>query len=383
LLLTLITTAPQLDVTVQVSRDVPSADYAPIKEIRLYRTSGTTEIADYFYVGAIAVLAQSGTSFRFTDKVNAAGLNEPLSSIDSYPPNPQLVGLTALGNGILMAWRGNELHFSDAYKPWSWPPQYVLTLGDAQIVGALATGSGALITTTGKPIRFSGIAPDAMTESGLAVQQAGVSKWAIADLGGMIVYASHDGLVAVDGGDAGMAFSGRYFTREVWRARYGAGLDGMRFAVWDGRLIVYSSVAAFTPFMLGLDETQGAMTELPSLLANCSFISPLVDQCYLARGNDLYQFAGGPDALATWTSREMVLPRPLNYGIAQVVCSGLWSLALIADGVLRHTQANLSGSTTFRLPGGYQAERWKVVLSGSGIVREVRIAESAAELRKL
>lgn len=378
-----ITTSLLLDVAVNVTRDAQVVDYAPLKEIRIYRTPSGSEVADYFYVGAIALLSLPGSSFSFTDNVTAAGLNEALSSINCYPPNPQLVGLTSLPNGILMAWRGNELHFSDAYKPWSWPPEYVLTFGDANIVGAIAIGSGSLITTTGKPFRVSGVSPDAMTQSNLNVMQAGVSKWAMADVGGMVVYASHDGLVAFDGNEPGMAFSERYFTREVWRARYGAGLNSMRFTVWDGRLIVYSSVAAFTPFMVSLDEAQGAMTELPTLVANCSFISPLVDQCYFARGNGLYQFAGGQDASAAWTSREFVLPQPLNYGIAQAVCTGLWSVQFYADGLLRHTQANLTGTVTFRLPSGYRADRWKIALQGNGIFRELRIAESAVELRKL
>jgi hypothetical protein len=372
-----------LDVAVQVTRDSQTADYAPIKEIRIYRTPSGSDVADYFYVGAIPVLSQNGTQFQFNDDVTAAGLNEPLSSSNAYPPNPALVGLTALPNGILMAWRGNELHFSDAYKPWSWPPDYVLTFGDANIVGAIAAGAGALITTTGKPCRISGVSPDAMTQSGLNVLQAGVSKWAIADLGGVIVYASHDGLVAFDGGQPNLSLSERYFTRDTWRARYGHALNSMRFAVWDGRLIVYSSTNAFTAFLLGLDESQGAMTELPGLLANCSFISPLIDQCYIARGNGLFQFYGGDEAVCTWTSREFVLPRPLNYAIVQIVCSGLWTVKVFADGVLRHTQANLSGSITFRLPGGYQASRWKITLQGTGTVRELRIAETTRELKEI
>lgn len=125
------------------------------------------------------------------------------------------------------------------------------------------------------------------------------------------------------------------------------------------------------------------MTELPGLVANCSFISPLIDQCYLARGNGLYQFSGGIDAACSWVSREFVLPRPLNYAIVQIVCNGLWTVKVFGDGVLRHTQANITGNSTFRLPGGYQAERWKISLQGTGTVRELRIAESARELKEV
>ena len=364
---------------IRVQRDTPTADYAPIKEIRIYRTPSGSDIADYFYLGSIAVLGQSGTQFEFFEQ-SGSSLNETLASLDSYPPSPLLRGLLALPNGILMAYKGNEIHFSDAYKPWSWPPSYVKTLGDFQIVGAIAVGSGALVTTTGKPFLISGISPDSMTDTSLNILQAGVSKWALADLGGQIVYASHDGLVTFDGGQPSMALSNRYFTREVWRGKYAAGLDSMRFAVWDGRLIVYSSTNAFTAFMLGLDESQGAMTELPDLLASCSFTSPLADQCYLVRGNGLYQFAGGESALASWTSREMVLPSMINFGAAQTVCSGSWQVHFYADGVLRHTQSALDGEQTFNLPSGFRSRRWQITISGTGVFRELTVAVNRREL---
>lgn len=373
---------PMLAASVGVQRDVQTADYAPIKEIRIYRTPGTADIAEYFYLGSIAVLGESGRSFDFVEQADSV-FNESLASQDSHPPHPLLRGLLALPNGILMAYKGNELHFSDAYRPWSWPPSYVKTLGDFQIVGAIAVGSGALVTTTGKPFLISGIAPDAMTEASLNIWQAGVSKWALADLGGQIVYASHDGLVTYDGGLPNLSLSQRYFTREVWRTKYAAGLASMRFAVWDGRLLVYCANASFTAIMLSLDEAQGAMTELPDLQANCSFTSPLADQCYLVRGNGLYQFAGGELARASWTSREIVLPAMTNFAVAKVVCSGTWQIQLYADGVLRHTQGALNGNQTFRLPGGFCADRWQIALQGTGVLRELYVAAHPRELAAL
>lgn len=376
-----ITAQAALPVTVGTVRDALAADYAPIKEIRVYRTPSGSEVADYFYVAAITVLSASGSAFALVDTVAAAGLNEPLSSTDCYAPNPALVGLTSLPNGILMAWKGNELHFSDAYKPWSWPPRYVKTFSH-NIVGALARGSGALITTMGKPFFISGVSPDSMTESKINAAQAGVSKWAVAEIDGLAAYASNDGIVVIDGTQATLGYSEQFFTRDVWRARYGAGLASMRFAVWDGWLAVYSSVAAFTPFLIRLDEAKGSMTDIPGMVAACSFVSPLSDQFYYARSNQLWQFAGGSDATASWRSREIVLNGPVNFGIAQAVCEGSWSVSFIADGVVRHTRA-LTGNATFRLPSGFKSDRWKVALSGTGRFRELRVAESARELGKI
>jgi hypothetical protein len=374
-------TFPSSAIDVGIDYVPPAIDYAPIKEVRIYRTPDNSNVAEYFYVGKIDVLGAGAGSLVFHDNVEAAELNEALASMNYYPPDTGLVGLTQLPNGILMAWKGNEIHFSDAYKPWSWPPQYRITFGDYNVVGAIAVGGSTLVTTTGKPFVVAGVSPDSMTYSVLNTQQAGASKWAIADIGGQIVYASHDGIVAFDGGLPTMALSDKYFTRDVWRARYAGGLATMRFAVWDGRLIVYSSANAFTPFMIGLDEARGAMTELPGLVAQCSFVSPVADQCFIVNGASLLRIAGGPALSTTWTSRTFVLPRPGNYSVAQAVCSGEWFIDFYADGELRHSQTGLNGNVTFRLPGGFLSDRWQITITGTGKFQELRVAETATELK--
>jgi hypothetical protein len=376
-------TFPLGAVDVSVPYAPPADDYAPLKEVRIYRTPDSSSIAEYFYVGKIDVLGVGAGTVTFHDDVQAAELNEALASMNYYPPDPALVGLLQLPNGILMAWKGNEMHFSDAYKPWSWPPQYRLTFGDYNVVGAIAVGASALVTTTGKPYVVAGVSPDSMTYSVLNTQQAGASKWALADLGGQIVYASHDGIVAFDGGLPSMAMSEIYFTRDVWRAKYGAGLASMRFAVWDGRLIVYSAEDAFTPFMLGLDEARGAMTELPNLRAQCSFVSPVADQCFVVNGSSLVRVAGGPLLTANWISRTFIMLRPCNFSVAQAVCSGSWTVDFYADGVLRHTQAGLDGNVTFRLPSGFLSDRWQVAIHGTGVFRELRVAETTTDLKAM
>lgn len=375
-------TSPVVNLKVTVTRDAVSG-YAPIKEIRVYRTPTGSSIADYFYVGTITMLTQTGTTFSFVDSVKAEQLNEPVSSTYDYPPPVGLKGLMSLPNGILCAWKGNELWFSEAYRPWAWNPSNVKTL-NAAIVGGIPHGSGAVVTTVKQPYIVSGVSPDAMTASRLNVDQAGVSKWSIAVVDGAVMYASHDGLVTLQGGTASLSQGQRFFTREVWRQQVGAGLSSMVFSVWDGRLVVFSAAQSFTPMMIRFDEADGSMTDLPGLQAACAFISQLSDQFYFARGTKLYQFNGGSDLQATWQSRELVLPRPMNYGAAQAVCEGSWVIELWAmisgSYQLKHTQSVGSGVTTFRLPAGFETDRYRVKLSGSGRFRELRMAQTGRGL---
>jgi hypothetical protein len=385
-----VTTSPVIDVAVQVVRDT-MGNYAPIKQIDIYRTPTGSTITDYFYVGSVAVLSSPGT-FQFTDNVKAELLNEVLSSTDFYPPDQALVGLMTLPNGILCAWKGNELHFSEAYKPWAWPPKYIKPLANA-IVGGLAHGSGAVVTTTAFPYLVSGVSPDSMTTTKINVNQAGVSKWSIAVVDGSVMYASNDGLVTLNGATASLAQSQKFFTREVWRKAYGIGLSTMRFSVWDGRLVVFSSAASFTPFMIRFDEADGTMTDLPSFYALCDFVSQLSDQFYFALGQTVYQFNGGADLPAVWQSRESVMPRPVNFGVAQALIEGSWSVQFWAyvqnsttkafEWQLKHTQALTTGLVNFRLPSGYESERYRIKISGTGRFREMRVAQTARELATL
>lgn len=386
----LVDTSPTMDCTVAVTVNSLTG-YAPIKEVRIYRTPTGSTIADYFYVGTVAVGGGAGT-YTTTDTTKAEMLNEPLSSLNYYPPDPALVGLTALPNGILMAWKGNELHFSEAYKPWAWPPAYVKPLEHA-VVSGIAYGSGAAVTTRGKPYLVSGVSPDSMTTTKLNVDQAGVSKWAIAVVDGYVIYGSNDGLVVLQGGSASLVQSQKFFTREKWRQLYSAGLSSMRFATWDGRLVVFAAGNPFTPFMIRVDEADGTMTDLPELNAQSAFVSVLSDQFYYTNGTGLYQFNGGTEQNAVWQSKEMVLPRPVNFGIGQAIFTGNWTLEMWAylknplTGVwtyqLKHTQALSGDIANFRLPSGFEADRYRFKLTGQGRFRELRIAQSGRELATL
>lgn len=377
---TMVVTSPVVDVTVGVKLDsVSAAGYVPIKEIWVFRTPSGSTIADYFFVESIPVLT-GGPDFSFLDNLRGAELNEPLSSDFYYPPPSGLSGLISLPNGILCAWKDNELWFAESFKPWAWPPSYSKALSN-RVIGGIAHGSGAVVTTTQYPYLVSGVSPDSMTASRLNVTQAGVSKWSIAAVDGYVVYASHDGLVSLSGAAASLVQSEQFFTRDTWRERYKQGLASMRFAVWDGRLIVFSSEDKFTPFMIRMDEAAGSMTDLPDLKASCAFVSHLSDQCYYANGSWVYQFNGGNDQNAVWQSRELIEASPLNFGFAQIVATGTWTISFYADGVLRHEEMAATGTKGFRLPSGFLSDRWKVKVSGRGRLRELVFAKTAADLK--
>jgi hypothetical protein len=369
-----------LEIDVTVKLDTFSADYCPISEIRVYKTPEGSSVANYFYSGSVSILALGGgPTWVFHDTTPSSSLAEQLSSTGYYAPPANLVGVMSLPNGILAGWVDNALYFCVAYKPWAWNPAFELTFPN-RIVGALPMGSGLVLNTTAQPFVVSGTTPDAMTAAPLNITQAGISKWAIANVNGQVMYASHEGIVVVVGVMGSLSYSDRFFTRDVWKQKYAAGFANMRFANWDGRLIVYATDNSFTPFMLRFDETGGTMTELPNFSPACTFISPITDGLYYVVGSNVYQFAGGTPLASTWQSCEKVVDGTVNYGACEVLCTGSWTVTLFSDnenGVMQQRwQKTVTGNQRFKPPSGYRSRRYQLNLSGTGVFREFRLGES-------
>jgi hypothetical protein len=371
-------------VTVQVNFD-GYGSYVPINQARVYHTSTGTTTSDYYY--ALTVNGSTG-AVTVPDTSTATTVSTPLAYYDAYPPPANLQGLIYVGNGILAAWTGNQMWFSDAYRPWSWPPSYMIVFKNA-VVGAAACGTGALVTTVGKPVMVSGISPDAMSQTMLDIQQAGVSKWSILNAQGSLIYASHDGIVVVTGGQCDMSLSERFFTRETWRARCNNSLSDMVLAYYDGRLVIFSKSNAFTAFMITLDEVAGNMTDLPNLIAQTTAVLVTSDQMYTINGTQMNQFGGGSDSIVKWQSDDHIFPDPTIFTIAQAECIGNFTVNFYQYGVLGYSQALTTGQTTFRLPSGpcngYPGlpicDRWKIEIIGTGTFKRLKMAQSGRGLK--
>jgi hypothetical protein len=259
------------------------------------------------------------------------------------------------------------------------------------VVGAVACGTGALVTTLSNPVLVSGISPDAMSQTILDIPQAGVSKWAILNVKGMVFYASHEGIVVINGGQADMRLSERFFTRATWRARCNNTLSDMQMAYYDGRILFFSKSNAFTAFMIDLDEADGAMTDLPNLVAQTASVLVTTDQMYTVNGTSLNQFAGGNYATLRWKSDNHIFADPTIFAIAQAECVGNFTINFYQYGVLGYSVQIPTGQTVFRLPAGpYQTfpglpicDRWQIEIIGSGIFKRLKLAQSGQGLKEV
>jgi hypothetical protein len=362
--------------TIVVRHAAPPTGYCPISKVRIYRTAGSG--ADYLYVGEYSV----ASPYQITDSVKNESLGHTLDTMNYYPPSQTLVGLCTMANGIVCGFTGNEVHFSEPYLAYAYNPSAIKPMPH-KIKGICPFEGGLYVTTTAEPYIIQGAAPEYMTDMKVAAVQAGVSKGSICNYNGTVVYASSDGLVQLQGTQASLDMSFKFFTRQDWQERYGNKLNNMRLNVHDGSLLVWFDDGT-KGFVIRFEEESPSLTQINQRYY-AAFRYPLADALYVSDGTYVYAFrSGGGRNNFTWHSKDFVLPKPTNFGVMQFIGTGTMALTVYADGVeklSRSVTLNDIGSTIVRLPAGFMARRWSYKMVGSAEIYESYLSNSVGELQ--
>lgn len=292
-----------------------------IDRMRIYRSqtsaAGDTEL---YFIHERAV-----TNATFTDTVTDNPLGELLPSIDYNAPPDGLSGIVAMPNGMMAAFEGKRLYFSEPYRPHAWPEKYVLTV-DFPIVGLGVFGSAIAVLTAGQPYVVAGTRPDSMSMEKLEVNQPCVSARGIVDMGFSVAYPSQDGLVVIS--QAGAKIWGReLISRDDWRrlnpfSFVAAAFDGRYMASYafmddddvEHRGMAIIDVTGSQPFMTrGSDDADAVFTDLSD------------GALYLLKnGQDVYEWDAYsmPYGEAFWRSKQFVLPAETNFGVILIEGEG-------------------------------------------------------------
>lgn len=178
---------------------------------RIYR-SQTGQNGTGFYLIAERTAATSD----FSDTVAVDAFQESLPSIGWDPPPDDLSGLIALDNGMMAAFTGRQLCFSEPWRPHAWPEAYRLTT-DSDIVGLGYVGGVLFILTVAQPYLATGATPDTMQMQKTEANLPCVNARGIVDMGFALAYPSNDGIVlAYPSGQIGLA-TFDLFARDTWR----------------------------------------------------------------------------------------------------------------------------------------------------------------------
>lgn len=389
---------------------------------RIYRTEGTS--AAFQFVAEIPV---STTTYNDT----ATSLTgEVIRTLNTLPPPAKMTSLIELPNGCLVGLVENEVCFSDPYMPYSWPlaNRYSFV---GKGVKLCAAGNSVIVVTDGYPILLTGSDPEAMSPTTIETYAPCVSRRGAVNVGGGMLYPSHDGLWLATAGAVKLMTRNLYRLDE-WKAKAPTTFDA---AFHDGQYVAtHHPVGSPSPLILVLDIAELDSEVTVDESADAMYRNDYDGSLYLVQGSRILKWDADDSRrfLTEWTSVEMQLDQPRNFSVAQIhadwkqvvpldTSSQDANQALIdsgPDAVNGHINGGqfldfeINGSnlvpvrlaterkvqfvlydgdeavfattvdskTPFRLPSGYKHEILRIGLSASVPVHSVTVAESTQEL---
>ena len=297
-------------VTVSGFSAVPTTNYN-ITHRRIYRTIIGASSVIFSFVAEIPV----GTT-SYVDSKTVAQLGSELPSLYWEPPPVDIKGLVAMPNGILAAFRGNQVWLSEPYYPHAWPSNYMLTV-DYQIVGLGVYEDTLVVLTTKFPYLITGVSPTAMTQRKLPLPQPCVSKKSIASDQFGVLYASSNGLVSIGVGTQDVVTVPLY-TRDEWQKLNPFTMVGM----------IYNNM------YMGFYTADGARK---AIVLSRGDIPPLIELDFPARSvfvdrstTDIYAISEVDSKVYhldaslvnfttyEWLSKKFVMPSPTNFAAIKV-----------------------------------------------------------------
>lgn len=359
----------------------PAGDYAfgSGARVRLYRTATGNTGSEFLFAREVA--SQSG-SFTIPDTTLDRDLGEvmpstnwyrPLDDDSSYAPDGPLQQIVLMPGGFLAGYAGRVVAFSEQYLPHAWNPNNSLVT-ESDIVAIQDSIFGLVILTQTRPYVAVGSAPDVMGLTKLDIDQACVSADSVADLNGMVIYASPDGLVGIEGNQSILLTDG-IITRKQWSAynpssMLGVTFEGRYYAFYQAsgqrKALVFDPANSDAPF-LHLDQE-----------ALAAHTSAKDDALYLIDDNDdLVNYNQGTTFHGVyWKSKQYFMPVDTTFSWARVIATQDVDISIYVDGSPIILGQTVTDSEPFRLPAETRGRVIEVVIQTADNISVETIVDS-------
>ncbi|AGG58104.1 internal virion protein [Vibrio phage douglas 12A4] len=338
-----------------------------ITKVRIYRSATGGGEADFYFVAELPIATLS-----YTDKLADSDLG-PVLITDFYEmPNEKMRHLTLMSNGILAGAWENTVAFCEPYTPYAWPTEYQLTT-EHNVVAMQAVGNNLLVATEGYPWIFYGVTSDAMTPRKIESSQACVSKRSMANIGGIIMYASPDGLVGFNG-ETVQLMSAQVFTRKQWSALKP---ETIQAYYYEGMYLAFYGDDLDKAFLY---SPGGGDVIFFDIAADCAVSDLLTDTLYMVKDGAISKWNEGAELEYTWRSKEYyTLDGVFNSAYIRGDVSDV-GLRIIIDGKIAYEFVKGKiPPRAFRLPS-LRGRVWQFELFGTTEVLSICVATSMAEI---
>ena len=196
----------KVDATYTITINLPPAGDMGVNrnltKARIYRTVTSETSGASFHL--LAELTFPTVVYVDTMTGDILASKAQLESTDWSGPPADLFGWILMPNGFLMGWRGNqysEVWMSEPFRPHAWPAKYTLTV-EYPIVGMGVTNQTAVCCTEAYPVTMQGVNPQFISVNKLINHEPCASRGSIVSGPEGVYYASPNGLVLVQPGQA-------------------------------------------------------------------------------------------------------------------------------------------------------------------------------------
>jgi hypothetical protein len=424
-------------VTISGIQTAPAGAYN-YTAVRIYRTVIGTNTVSFQFVKEVPI----GTTST-TDALSVVALGEQLTSDLYTPPPSTLQGLVEMPNGMLAGFTGNQVWFCEPYKPHAWPVTYMQTT-EYPIVGLGVFGTSLFVGTEANPYLMTGSSPAAVSSEKLSVLQPCTSKRSIVSDQWGVVYSCPNGLMGIGPGIQDLITQPLY-TRDEWQALNPASVTGLLYNnMYMG--FFNNGTGPTSAFVFSRADVPPLATyDFPATCVYIDRRNSDI-YAVSADDNKIYQLDADPHnaTIYQWKSRLFQMTEPTNFGALKVkadysyIQGGLaynnqiqldlaYNLTLfntrvaaglslggcvddnLVDGMLingsdlrpivapedvRSIQiiAYADGQQVFeigvtsddpvRLPAGFKATHWELLITGNTPVRRVTMSTTIGELRQ-
>ena len=287
---------------------------------RLYRTRAGNVGAGFFRVNDEDLTADEIVTTPYVDVKADNQLGLGLTTERWDPPDPRLQGLALVQNGMLAAFVGKHLHFSQPGLPWAWPIENGYDLDD-EIV-ALATVAGRCVVLTERfPYVVYGSNPATLVPRKIDSPYGCVSKRSVVVLDNAVVYASHTGLIRIAPSLESEEATAVSHSWETWRAVIDPSTVS---AGWHrGKYLAVHDAGGENAggFLYDFRQEAAWFESLPILAGNRHVFSDFREGKTYVMSDRMREFdrTEGDPVTLRWRSRRWVLPNPIAFTVVSVV----------------------------------------------------------------
>ncbi len=396
---------------------------------RVYRTiTATNGTTTYFFVGEIAIATATFVDNCATNTDAVIALNAQLQSTNWQGPPSDLQGWVSLGNGIVAAFRQNEIWFCEPFRMHAWPAIYVLVV-EYPIVGLGVQNQALVVATDGFVYVCTGINPASMSLQKVGALIPCTSRGSIVSTVDGVYFSTPGGLALISAGSVVIATQ-ELIRKDKWNALVqintlrAAQLGRAYYAFGQAILGVFDTggfqVDSFQQQDFGgaragmlIDPTNKtvAFNQLTSADPITNIMTDVWSGEVFVIQNGQVQWIDISDtqqvkAPYVWRSKRFQAGDKKNYKAAKIyfrvppntvalnpvantsqtqftgsLASDQWGLFRVYadDRLVMVRELRLSGEQ-FRLPSGFRADFWQFEIEARVEIENLQIATSATEL---